>query len=83
MNAYLGKAFLFAILLAGFVGVYFKTPVGDRSFALGVWLDFSSSQAAGFCFYLYSAVPTADVQQSTSRGKYGASQLQMRLVVAC
>jgi uncharacterized membrane protein (DUF485 family) len=41
MNAYLGKAFLIAILLAGFAGVYFKTPLGDRSFALGVWLAFS------------------------------------------
>ncbi len=41
MNAYLGKAFLIAILLAGFAGVYFKTTLGDRSFALGVWLVFS------------------------------------------
>ncbi len=41
MNAYLGKALLIAILLAGFAGVYFKTPLGDRSFALGVWLVFS------------------------------------------
>jgi type III secretory pathway component EscS len=41
MNAYLGKAFIIAILLAGFAGVYFRTPLGDRSFALGVWLVFS------------------------------------------
>ena len=41
MNAYLGKAFLIAILLAGFVGIYFRTPLGDRSFGLGVWLVFS------------------------------------------
>jgi hypothetical protein len=41
MNAYLGKASLVAVLLAGFVGIYFKTPMGDRTFALGVWLVFS------------------------------------------
>jgi hypothetical protein len=41
MNAHLGKAFLIAILLAGLAGVYFRTPLGDRSFALGVWLVFS------------------------------------------
>jgi ribosomal protein S27E len=41
MNANLGKAAIIAILLAGFAGIYFRTPVGDRSFALGVWLVFS------------------------------------------
>jgi hypothetical protein len=41
MKAYLGKAFLIAILLAGFAGIYFNTPLGDRSFALGLWLVFS------------------------------------------
>ncbi len=41
MNAYLGKAFIIAILLAGFAGIYFRTPLGDRTFALGAWLVFS------------------------------------------
>lgn len=41
MNAYVGKAFLIAILLAGFAGVYLRIPLGDQPFALGVWLVFS------------------------------------------
>lgn len=41
MNAYLGKAFFIAMLLAGCAGVYLNAPSGDRSFATGVMLVFS------------------------------------------
>ncbi len=64
MNAYLGKAFLIAILLMGLVAIYFNAPLRDRSFAIGAWLVFSL--IAGFWVLLLPVLFCPNCRRATA-----------------